>query len=228
MRDKKSSSKNKKQIHRQKRQEKRKRQKYLRIGVIVVGLALLAGYFLWPRPQAQAVSQDRLDDDPYIGSINAPVTIVEYGDFGCPACRGWHNAGILERVQATYGDQVRFVWRDFPVINAQSPKAAEAAQCAYDQGYFWEYHDLLFERASSLRAEDLKSYALELGLDTTTFNLCLDSGQHRATVDKDLQDAYQRRFRGTPSFLVNDQPLVGPPSFQVLQNLIEPILLKDN
>ena len=130
MRDKKSSSKNKKQIHRQKRQEKRKRQKYLRIGVIVVGLALLAGYFLWPRPQAQAVSQDRLDDDPYIGSINAPVTIVEYGDFGCPACRGWHNAGILERVQATYGDQVRFVWRDFPVINAQSPKAAEAAQCA--------------------------------------------------------------------------------------------------
>ncbi len=228
MRDKKSSSKNTKQIHRQKHQEKRKRQKYLRIGVIVVGLALLAGYFLWPRPQAQAVSQDRLDDDPYIGSINAPVTIVEYGDFGCPACRGWHNAGILERVQATYGDQVRFVWRDFPVITAQSPKAAEAAQCAYDQGYFWEYHDLLFERASSLRAEDLKSYALELGLDTTTFNLCLDSGQHRATVDKDLQDAYQRRFRGTPSFLVNDQPLVGPPSFQVLQNLIEPILLKDN
>jgi protein-disulfide isomerase len=69
---------------------------------------------------------------------------------------------------------------------------------------------------------------VELGLDTPTFNLCLDSGQHRATVDKDLQDGYQRRFRGTPSFLVNDQPLAGPPTFEFLQSLIEPILLKDN
>lgn len=228
MKDKKASPKNKKQVLRQQRQEKGRRQKYLRISIFVIGLALVAGYMLWPRPKAQAVSQDRLNDDPFIGSINAPVTIVEYGDFGCPSCRAWHNAGIIEQVQAAYSDQVRFVWRDFPVITAQSPKAAEAAQCAYDQGYFWEYHDLLFERASSLRVGDLKSYAVELGLDTTTFNLCLDSGQHRATVDKDLQDAYQRRFRGTPSFLVNDQPLVGPPNFQVLQNLIEPILLKDN
>ena len=125
---------------------------------------------------------------------------------------------------ATYGDQVSFVWRDFPIITTFSPEAAQAAQCAYDQDKFWEYHDLLFERASSLRVGDLKSYAVELGLDTTTFNLCLDSGQHRATVDKDLQDAYQRRFRGTPSFLVNDQPLAGPPTFEFLQSLIEPIL----
>jgi protein-disulfide isomerase len=156
------------------------------------------------------------------------VTIVEYGDFGCPSYRAWHNAGILERVQAAYGDQVRFVWHDFPVITAQSPKAAEAAQCAYDQGFFWEYHDLLFERARSLSAGDLKSYAGELGLDTTAFDQCLDSGQHRAIVENDLQDAMQRRFRGTPSFLVNEQPLAGPPTFEYLQSLIEPILLNDN
>jgi protein-disulfide isomerase len=165
-----------------------------------------------------------LNDDPFIGSINAPVTIVEYGDFGCPSCRAWHNAGILEQVQAAYSDQVRFVWRDFPVITAQSPQAAEAAQCAYDQGYFWEYHDLLFERAHAIRDEDLKSYAGELDLDTAAFNQCLDSGQHRATVENDLQDANRRRFRGTPSFLVNDQPLAGPPTFEFLQSLIEPIL----
>jgi protein-disulfide isomerase len=224
MKDKKASPKNKKQVLHQQREEKLRRQRYLRISIFVIGLALVAGYMLWPRPQAQAVSQDRLNDDPFIGSINAPVTIVEYGDFGCPACRGWHNAGILERVQATYGDQVRFVWRDFPVITAQSPKAAEAAQCAYDQGYFWEYHDLLFERAHAIRDEDLKSYAGELGLDTAAFNQCLDSGQHRATVENDLQDANRRRFRGTPSFLVNDQPLAGPPTFEFLQSLIEPIL----
>jgi protein-disulfide isomerase len=220
----KSSSTRKRQIRRQERQEKPKRQKYLRISVIVIGTLLIAGYFLWPRPQARAVSQDRLNDDPFIGAVSAPVTIVEYGDFGCPACRTWHNAGILEQVQAVYGDQVRFMWRDFPVITAQSPKAAEAAQSAYDQGHFWQYHDLLFEQATSLRAGDLQRYAAELGLDSTLFNQCLDSGKHQSTGDQDLQDAYRRRFRGTPSFLVNDQPLAGPPNFLLLQGLIDPIL----
>ena len=228
MKNKKSSSKNKKQIRRQQRQEKRKRQKYLRIGAAVIGLALVVRYFLWPRPQALAVSPDRLNDDPFIGAADAAVTIVEYGDFGCPSCRAWHNAGILERVLATYGDQVRFVWRDFPVITARSPKAAQAAQCAYDQGYFWEFHDLMFEQPSSLRIGDLKGSAADLGLDTSLFDQCLDSSQHQATVNKDLQDAYRRRFRGTPSFLVNDQPLAGPPTFEFLQSLIEPILLNEN
>jgi protein-disulfide isomerase len=224
----KASPKNKKQLRRQQRQVRRQRQKYLRLGVVVIGVALVVGYFLWPRPQAQAVSADRLNDDPFIGAADAPVTIIEYGDFGCPSCRAWHNAGIMEQVRAVYGDQVRFVWRDFPVITARSPKAAEAAQCAYDQGQFWEYHDLLFESAASLGTNDLKRYASELGLDSEGFNQCLDSGQHRATVDKDLQDAYRRRFRGTPSFLVNDQPLAGPPNFQYLQGLIEPILQGSN
>ena len=194
----------------------------------MIGISLVLGYFLWPRPQAQAVSADRLNDDPFIGSINSPVTIVEYGDFGCPSCLAWHEAGIIDRVIATYGDQVRFVWRDFPIITAQSPKAAEAGQCAYDQGYFWEYHDLMYERATSLRTGDLKGYAADLGLDAALFNQCLDSGQHRATVDKDLRDAYRKRFRGTPSFLVNDQPLAGPPTFEFLQSLIDPILLNNN
>ena len=228
MKDNKASPKSKKQVLRQQRQEKGRRQRYLRISIFVIGLALVAGYMLWPRPQAQAVSLDRLNDDPFIGSINAPVIIVEYGDFGCPSCQAWHNAGILDRVIATYGDQVRFVWRDFPIITAFSPEAAQAAQCAYDQDNFWEYHDLLFDRGPSFRDELLKSYAVELGLDTAAFNQCLDTRQHQATVEKDLEEAFQRRFRGTPSFLVNDQPLAGPPTFEFLQSLIEPILLNNN
>lgn len=215
-------------VLRQERKAKRRRQSMIRFGVIVIGLVLVAGYFLWPRPQVLAVSQDRLLDDPTIGSPEAIVTIVEYGDFGCPSCRAWHNAGIIDRVIATYGDQVRFVWRDFPIITAFSPEAAQAAQCAYDQDKFWEYHDLLFEGAASFRDELLKSYAVELGLDSTAFNQCLDTRQHQATVDKDLEEAFQRRFRGTPAFLVNDQPLAGPPTFEFLQSLIEPILLNNN
>jgi protein-disulfide isomerase len=213
--------KSKKQIRQEQHRDKQKRQRLIQAGVIGLVLLLAAGYLLWPRPQALAVSPERLNDDPFLGAADAPVTIVEYGDFGCPSCRAWHNAGILDMVLATYGDQVRFVWRDFPIITAFSPEAAQAAQCAYDQGHFWEYHDFLFERAASLRVENLKSYAGELGLDKTAFDQCLDSGQHQATVEKDLEDAFERRLPGTPSFLVNDQPLAGPPNFQTLQQVIE-------
>jgi protein-disulfide isomerase len=115
----------------------------------------------------------------------------------------------LEQLQANYGDQVRIVWRDLPIITPQSPKAAEAAQCAYDQGRFWDYHDLLFVQAPNLGVRNLKSYAVELGLDEDVFNQCLDSGTHADTVDLDKRDAFRRGLRGTPSFLINDQPLIG-------------------
>jgi 2-hydroxychromene-2-carboxylate isomerase len=74
----------------------------------------------------------------------------------------------------------------------------------------------------------LKNYAGELGLDGAAFDQCLDSGQHRATVEKDLEEAFERRLPGTPSFLVNEQPLVGPPTFEILQSVIELILLNNN
>jgi protein-disulfide isomerase len=119
---------------------------------------------------------------------------------------------------------VRFVWRDFPVITPQSPKAAEAAHCAADQGKFWEYHDYVYEHAQGLSMSALKAYAAALNLDTAAFNQCLDSGQHRATVERNLQDALAHGFRGTPSFLINDQPLIGPPSLESLQQRIDMIL----
>src|SRR5262245_51702553 len=173
---------------------------------------------------SQPVDSARLSDDPALGPTTAPVTIVEYGDFGCPSCRAWHHAGILSQIRAQYGEQVRFVWRDFPVITPQSPQAAEAAQCAYEQGRFWDYHDYLYERAQSLSADTLKAAAAELQLDTAKFSQCLDSHRHAATVERDLDDALAHRFRGTPSFLINDQPLVGPPSFELLQHTIDALL----
>ncbi len=190
--------------------------------VIVIGALLLAPRSAVPAtPLAVSSEADRA-----IGPATAPVTIIEYADFGCTSCRAWHNAGILQQVINTYGDKVRFVWRDFPVITSQSPKAAEAARCAADQGKFWEYHDVLYAKQPILDVESLKSYAAQLGFDGATFNQCLDTGQHQAEVNRDLQDALARRFAGTPSFLVNDKPLAGPPSFQMLQSLIDPILAR--
>lgn len=190
-------------------------------GVIVLAVAALV---IWPKSVAAPVDAARLADDPVIGAVAAPVVITEFADFGCPACRSWHNAGIRERVLETYGDQVQFVWRDFPVITAQSPKAAEAGQCAYDQGKFWKYHDLVYESRAGLGVDALKFYAEETGLDTETFNSCLETGQHRATVEHDLNEARNLRLRGTPSFIVNGQTLPGPPRYEQLVAIIDEAL----
>ncbi|HZD58333.1 MAG TPA: DsbA family protein [Anaerolineales bacterium] len=213
-----------KQLIRERRQARQKRQRWLTIGVGVLAFVAVAGFVLWPRPKAEPVDPARLVDDPSLGPAGAPVTIVEYGDFGCPSCRAWYQAGILDQIRAKYDDEVRFVWRDFPIITAQSPKAAEAAQCAYDQGKFWQYHDLLYDRAPALSVDDLKAYAAEIGLDTVQFNQCLDSGQHRETVRHDWDEALALHLRGTPSFLINDQLVAGPPTFEYLQQMINSIL----
>jgi protein-disulfide isomerase len=215
------ATKRKQNTQRMRQAQHKQRGRLRMIGIGILALLIIGAFILWPRPKAREVSAARLANDPSIGSTTALVTIVEYADFGCPACRSWHFAGIRERVISQYGDQVRFIWRDFPVITAQSPKAAEAAQCAYDQDQFWQYHDVLFDRAPALNVSALKSYAAQLGLDTDVFNTCLDSGQHRATVNHDLSEARQLGLPGTPSFVVNGQRLVGPPTYEVLQSLIE-------
>ncbi len=158
-----------------------------------------------------------------IGPIDAPVTIVEYGDLGCPTCRGWYNARVLNQILDKYGSQVRFVWRDFPVITPLSPKAAEAGWCAQDQGKFWEFHDLVYEKFQ-IDAASLKADAAQLGLDTGRFNQCLDSGQHTTDVNRQWEDAKAHGFLATPSFLINGKPALGPIPFDQLVSLIDPIL----
>src|SRR5260221_6782781 len=130
----------------------------------------LLGYCLQP------LGYRDLGADPSLGPQSAPVTLVEYGDFACPTCKAWHQAGVLKQVRAKYGDRLRFVWRDFPIIAPESFKAAEAGQCANDQGKFWPYHDTLYDHAPALDVSDLKAYARAVGLDAATFDRCLDSG----------------------------------------------------
>lgn len=219
----KENRKPQKQIRQEKIRAQKTRQQWIGIGALALIVAA-AFLFLSTRPKALPLDATRLASNPTLGSASAKVVITEYGDFGCTSCRAWHNAGILQQIIAAYGAQVQFVWKDFPVITAQSPKAAEAGQCAFDQGKFWEYHDYLYENARSLGVNDLKSYAAQLGLDTEKFNACLDSGQNRAKVEQNLNEARTFGFPGTPSFLVNGQKLVGPPTFESLKSLIEPIL----
>ena len=210
-------------------QTKQPRRRWLIVGGI--GAALIVGAALvTPRaaPAPAPVHTSSAEDSRALGPANAPVTIVEYADFGCPSCKAWHKAGILARVRGKYGDKVRFVWRDFDTITLNSHKAALAARCAADQGRFWEFHDALFAHAPQFDLESLKQYAADLNLDTARFNPCLEDRQHRDEVLADRQDAFERGFRGTPTFLVNDQPVAGPPSFETLEKLIDPMLARSN
>jgi protein-disulfide isomerase len=185
--------------------------------VIILGGAMIVGLNTPAQPPASASS----DNSRAQGPANAAIVIVEYGDFGCTTCKAWEQQGIMPKIEAKYGSKVRFVWRDLPIITPESPKAAEAAYCAFDQGQFWPYHDLLYVKAPAINISDLKAYAAQLGLDTAKFNACLDSGQHAADVQADLQDGLSRGFRATPAFLVNNRPLLSPPSFEQLSLMID-------
>jgi protein-disulfide isomerase len=176
-------------------------------------------------PQAEVRGRYTIQtDDPVLGPADAPITLVEYGDFGCSDCKDWYDEGTLKQIKAKYGDKLRIVWRDYAIITLQSPKAAEAARCAHDEGKFWKYHDVLFDHFPALEIADLKAYAAQLGLDSDRFNECLDSGWHADQVDRGLRDATDLGFLGVPSFLVNDKKLVGVLDADYLESVIDPLL----
>jgi protein-disulfide isomerase len=143
-----------------------------------------------------------VDDDPALGPIAAPVTVVEFTDFQCPACAAMHP--ILDEVLKSYGNKVRFVVRDFPLNQHEwARKAAEAANAAKAQGKFFEYAMLLFQRQKALDVPSLKKYASELGLNRVKFDAELDRGIYAAEVKHDLDDGEIYGIGSTPSIFVN-------------------------
>jgi protein-disulfide isomerase len=152
-----------------------------------------------PELPVQAIS---VDDDPVRGAANAPVTIVEFTDFQCPACAAMQP--VLEEVLKSYGNKVRLVVRDFPLaMHADARKAAEAANAAHAQGKFFEYSDLLFKRQKALDIPSLKKYASELGLDRARFDAALDGGKFAAEIKHDIDDGEFYGIDTTPAVFVN-------------------------
>jgi protein-disulfide isomerase len=167
--------------------------------LVLLFLALLAWRGVTNRPSVERTPN-------LIGNLDAPVQIIEYADFGCTACKGLHESGTIEQLVEQFGDDISIEYRHFPVITAQSPKAAEASQCAAEQDAFWVYHDYLFEEASQgLGVPALKEYATAVNLDSATFDQCLDSGKYTDVVEMDEMAALTAGARGTPTVLVNGQ-----------------------
>jgi protein-disulfide isomerase len=154
-----------------------------------------------------------------LGPKDAPVQLIEFGDFECPYCQKVHVE--LVRLREQFGDKVAIIYKDFPLpMHASSQKAAEAARCAGAQGKFWEFQDSLFE-THKLQLADLKEEARTLKLDGARFDQCLDSGETAPAVKKDLEQAKRLGLTGTPSFFANGHFMSGAIVYAKLRETVE-------
>ncbi|MFW6078917.1 MAG: DsbA family protein [Gemmatimonadota bacterium] len=209
------------------------------LAVVVVGIgalayAVLAGGGAATEPielegvdSPQALMQ-RADGVP-LGAEDAPVTVIEFGDFQCPAC-GTFARQVKPFLEAEYIEtgQVRFIFYDFPLISAHENAflAARAARCSADQDRYWEYHDHLFgaqARWSSARnpVGEFVDYAEELGLDADEFERCVESDRHADVVSASRELALQLGVRSTPTVMVNGRQLVAGTDYDALKEMIE-------
>jgi protein-disulfide isomerase len=135
---------------------------------------------------------------------DAPVVVVEYADFQCPSCRAAHT-NIVGPLLEQYGTSIRYEFRHFPLrsMHPQALAAAEAAECAADQGKFWEYADLAFSRQRELSGDQLLAWAAEISLETSRFEPCLASESKRSLVLSEFEEGRKRGVLGTPTFFVN-------------------------
>ena len=206
----------------------------------VVGLAV--GYLFWGRgsdappktvaaPAAPQEAEETRqitrydvdeDDDPVFGPADAAITIIEFSDYECPYCRRWHEE-VLPGLLEAYPDQIRLVFRDFPLtsIHPNATPAASAANCARDQEQFWAFNQKLFSMEYSLSKSGYQIYADELGLDMDVFNECLESGRYNDEVQADLDYAVNLGVRSTPTFFVNGIPIVGAQPLEAFSQLID-------
>lgn len=154
------------------------------------------------------------------GPAEAPVTIVEFSDFQCPYCRDVQPT--LKRIAEGYGDKVRLVFKHLPLtdIHPRALPAALAAFCAGEQGAFWQYHDALFA-SDDLSPEWLGQTAARLGLHPPRFESCLGSEKARSAVLRDVQEARRLGINGTPTFVINGNPVSGAVSFNDFKGLID-------
>jgi len=167
------------------------------------------------QPAAAQIIQVSLDDDPFKGNADAPVIMVEFSDFQCPFCLRFYEQ-TLPAIMENYVDtgKVKFVYRDLPLdsLHPNARPAHIASECADEQGKFWGYHDILFDNQSEwgrLPAADLQStltkYASDLGLESASFEVCLESDAIADEVNKDSLDAARYGATGTPAFFIGNE-----------------------
>ena len=161
-------------------------------------------------------------DNPSLGSADAPITIIEFSDYECPFCRRWHDE-VFDKIRDEYPDQVRFVYRDFPLtsLHPNAVPAAEAANCANEQDAFWEFSQKLYSDEYGFGEDAYVKYAQDLGLDVPAFEECFEEGRYSDGVQADFEFGSNLGVRSTPTFFLNGIAVVGAQPFEVFQDIIE-------
>lgn len=179
-----------------------------------------------PSPATPVDVQVDEKNDWITGNKNAKVTMVEFSDFECPFCSQFEPT--VTKVLADYKDKVRVVYKHYPLssIHPQAQKAAEAAECAGDQGKFWDMHAKLFGNQTTLSIANFKVWAKEMGLKESTFASCLDEGKKAAKVAADQKYGDSLGVTGTPTSFVNGYPVQGAQGYEFVKNLIDQELAK--
>lgn len=182
------------------------------LAILAAAISLIFWYAK-TRPHYDNITSPR----PTQGDAQSKVILEEFSDFQCPACRAAQPA--VEQILRQFGDKILFKYKHFPLlsIHANAFNAALAAECANDQGKFWEYHDLLFANQDNLRSSRLVNLAVGLGLNQESFAACLGSRAKSSVVTADMNEGTRRNVNSTPSFFVNGAYV---PNWQILPELI--------
>lgn len=178
-------------------------------------------------PSPTKVNPKITADDPYLGKVDAKLTIVEFGDYQCPFC-GRFFKDTEPQLKKDYIDtgKVKFVFKNLAFLGKESTDAANAALCAKEQNKFWEYHDKIYssqqgENQGAFSIDNLKKFAADLGLSTTQFNSCLDSQKYNAQVQADNAEASRLGFNSTPSTAIGDTPVIGAQPYNSFKTIID-------
>lgn len=197
------------------------------LGALIIGtpaFVFLARHGTPPPPEPvspQALAEHLVRPDSHMtGNPQAVVTVVEFGDFECPYCQGAEL--VAREIRRKFGTQVRFVFRQFPMtgIHPQAEKAAEASECAAEQGKFWKAVEKFYDLQTDLSEPTLVRYAGELGLDQRRFRECLSSGRMAARVERDVVDARTLGVSKTPTFFIGQRRIEGALEFSEFTQLV--------
>lgn len=161
------------------------------------------------------------DNDPTLGSDDAKIVLVEFGDFGCPYSR--EVAPIVRAIVKQYSSDIQFMYRDYPIddLHPGASLAAEAGGCAQEQGKFWEYYDAVFGMSDELSETTLTAIAETIDMDTTQFERCIESGYYANDVADDTSDGAKAGVVGTPTFFFNGQKVEGSIPFTIFNQIID-------
>ncbi len=167
------------------------------------------------------------ENDHRAGPDDAPVTLVQYGDYECPHCGKAHP--VVKTLKAVLRDNLRIVYRHFPLRKAHrhAVEAAEAAEAAAAQGKFWQMHDLLYKNQRALEHENLIHFAYDLNLDVDRFRAELESGRHMPVVDANFSSGVRSGVNGTPTFFINGMRHNASYDYDALYEAIQSALHKE-